>query len=203
MSQEKLNIVWQSGHVLPAERQRLLNQRPLTIWLTGLSAAGKSTLAFGLERVLIEAGHPCYVLDGDNCRHGLNSDLGFNAVDRSENIRRIAEVAKLMNDAGLIVITAFISPFRADRDKARAIIGDGVFQEVFLDAGLDACEARDPKGLYKKARAGEVSDFTGIDSPYEPPKTPELVIKSGDQDKGISLATLSNFVGALLQVSHE
>ena len=203
MSQEKLNIVWQSGHVLPAERQRLLNQRPLTIWLTGLSAAGKSTLAFGLERVLIEAGHSCYVLDGDNVRHGLNSDLGFNAVDRSENIRRIAEVAKLMNDAGLIVITAFISPFRADRDKARAIIGDGVFQEVFLDAGLDACEARDPKGLYKKARAGEVSDFTGIDSPYEPPKTPELVIKSGDQDKGISLATLSNFVGALLQVSHE
>ncbi len=203
MSQEKLNIVWQSGHVLPAERQRLLNQRPLTIWLTGLSAAGKSTLAFGLERVLIEAGHSCYVLDGDNVRHGLNSDLGFNALDRSENIRRIAEVAKLMNDAGLIVITAFISPFRADRDKARAIIGDGVFQEVFLDAGLDACEARDPKGLYKKARAGEVSDFTGIDSPYEPPKTPELVIKSGDQDKAISLATLRNFVGVLLKGSHE
>ena len=203
MSQEKLNNAWQYGHVLPAERQRLLNQRPLTIWLTGFSAAGKSTLAFGLERLLVEAGHPCYVLDGDNVRHGLNSNLGFSAEDRSENIRRVAEVAKLMNDAGLIVITAFISPFRADRDKARAIIGDGVFQEVFLDAGLDACEARDPKGLYKKARAGEVSDFTGIDSPYEPPKTPELVIKSGDQDKGISLATLSNFVGALLQVSHE
>jgi adenylyl-sulfate kinase len=203
MSQEKLNIVWQSGHVLPAERQRLLNQRPLTIWLTGLSAAGKSTLAFGLERMLIEAGHPCYVLDGDNVRHGLNSDLGFNAVDRSENIRRIAEVAKLMNDAGLIVITAFISPFRADRDKARAIIGEGIFQEVFVDAGLEACEARDPKGLYKKAREGGIHDFTGISSPYEPPMNPELVIASGRQDKVASLATLSNFVLPVLQDGHE
>ena len=203
MSQEKLNIVWQSGHVLPAERQRLLNQRPLTIWLTGLSAAGKSTLAFGLERVLIESGHPCFVLDGDNVRHGLNSNLGFSAEDRSENIRRVAEVAKLLNDAGLVVITAFISPFREDRAKARAIIGEGVFHEVYVDAGLEACEARDPKGLYKKARAGAIPGFTGIGSPYEPPMNPELVIASGRQDKASSLSTLSNFVHALLQGSHE
>lgn len=193
------NLTWQSGHVSAVERQALLKQRPLTIWLTGLSAAGKSTLAFALERLLIESGHPCYVLDGDNVRHGLNSNLGFSVEDRSENIRRVAEVAKLMNDAGLIVITAFISPFRADRDKARAIIGDGVFQEVFIDAGLDACEARDPKGLYKKARAGQIAEFTGISSPYEAPLSPALVISSATQSKTVSLTALVDFIRPLLR----
>ncbi len=188
------SIVWHAGSIQATDRQKLLKQKPLTIWLTGLSAAGKSTLAFALERVLVEAGHPCYVLDGDNVRHGLNNNLGFSAEDRSENIRRVAEVAKLMNDAGLIVITAFISPFRDDRDKARDIIGDGVFQEVFVDAGLDACEERDPKGLYKKARAGQIPDFTGISSPYEAPLQPELVIASGTQSKDLSLNALVNFV---------
>lgn len=188
------NLTWQTGHVSAQERQSLLKQKPLTIWLTGLSAAGKSTLAFALERILIEAGHPCYVLDGDNVRHGLNNNLGFSAEDRSENIRRVAEVAKLMNDAGLIVITAFISPFRADRDNARAIIGDGVFQEVFIDAGLDACEERDPKGLYKKARAGQLSDFTGIGSPYEAPEQPELNIDSSGQTIEHALQQLFRYV---------
>lgn len=197
------NIVWHNSHITASDRQKLMKQKPLTIWLTGLSAAGKSTLAFALERILIEAGHLCYVLDGDNVRHGLNNNLGFSAEDRSENIRRVAEVAKLMNDAGLIVITAFISPFQADRDKARAIIGDGVFQEIFVDAGLDACEARDPKGLYKKARAGQIPDFTGISSPYEAPLNPELVITSGEQNKMASLAALVNFVRPLLRGDDE
>lgn len=192
------NIVWHDSHIQDSERQALLKQKPLTIWLTGLSAAGKSTLAFGLERALIEAGHPCYVLDGDNVRHGLNNNLGFSTEDRSENIRRVAEVAKLMNDAGLIVITAFISPFRADRDKARAIIGEGVFQEVFVDADLAACEERDPKGLYKKARAGDIPEFTGISSPYEPPLKPELVIPSATQSKTTSLTALVDFLRPLL-----
>lgn len=193
------NLTWQSGHISAEERRALLKQQPLTIWLTGLSAAGKSTLAFALERILIKAGHPCYVLDGDNVRHGLNNNLGFSAEDRSENIRRVAEVAKLMNDAGLIVITAFISPFRVDRDKARAIIGEGGFQEVFVDAGLDACEERDPKGLYKKARAGQIPEFTGISSPYEAPLNPELVIASATQSKTASLTALVNFVRPMLR----
>jgi len=195
------NLTWQSGHVTPQERQGLLKQKPLTIWLTGLSAAGKSTLAFALERVLIEAGHPCYVLDGDNVRHGLNSNLGFSHEDRSENIRRVAEVAKLMNDAGLIVITAFISPFQADRAKARAIIGEGIFQEVYINAGLNACEERDPKGLYKKARAGQVSEFTGISSPYEAPATPELVIDTSRTTKEEALKVLADFVRLLNNVA--
>lgn len=194
------NLTWQTGHVSAQERQTLLKQKPLTIWLTGLSAAGKSTLAYGLERMLIEAGHPCYVLDGDNVRHGLNNNLGFSTEDRAENIRRVAEVAKLMNDAGLIVITAFISPFRADRDNARAIIGNGVFQEIFVDAGLDACEERDPKGLYKKARAGQIPEFTGISSPYEAPLNPELVVATATQSKTASLTALVNFVRPLLTV---
>ncbi len=188
------NLVWHQGHVTPQERQDLFKQKPLTIWLTGLSAAGKSTLAFALERLLIEAEHPCYVLDGDNVRHGLNNNLGFSAEDRSENIRRVAEVAKLMNDAGLIVITAFISPFREDRAKARNIIGEGVFQEVYVCADLAACEERDPKGLYKKARAGQLPDFTGISSPYEAPANPDLVIDSGIKSKEASLSELMVFV---------
>jgi adenylylsulfate kinase len=162
--------------VTPAARQKLLGQQPVTLWLTGLSAAGKSTLAFAVERALIDQGRACYVLDGDNVRHGLNRDLGFSAADRAENIRRIAEVARLMNDAGLIVITAFISPCRADRAAARAIIGTDWFREVYVSTSLAVCESRDPKGLYSKARAGNVAEFTGISSPYEPPESPALVI---------------------------
>lgn len=188
------NIVWHNSHATAQDRQALLKQKPLTIWLTGLSAAGKSTLAFALERLLIEAGHPCYVLDGDNVRHGLNNNLGFSAEDRSENIRRVAEVAKLMNDAGLIVITAFISPFRDDRAKARAIIGNGVFQEVYVSADLAACEERDPKGLYKKARAGQVPEFTGISSPYEAPYAPELTIDTSQLSKTQALSSLVDFI---------
>lgn len=169
-------VVWHGGQVSQAERCKLLNQQPVTIWLTGLSAAGKSTLAFALERALIDQGHACYVLDGDNVRHGLNRNLGFSHEDRTENIRRIAEVAKLINDAGLIVIAAFISPYRADRELARAIIGGDCFREVYVSTSLSVCESRDPKGLYIKAREGKVAEFTGISSPYEEPELPDMVI---------------------------
>lgn len=169
-------VVWHGSQVSQAERCKLLNQQPATIWLTGLSAAGKSTLAFALERALIELGHACYVLDGDNVRHGLNRNLGFSHEDRTENVRRIAEVAKLMNDAGLIVIAAFISPYRANRAFAREIVGSDCFREVYVNTSLSVCESRDPKGLYIKAREGKVVEFTGITSPYEEPELPDLVI---------------------------
>jgi adenylylsulfate kinase len=154
----------------------MLDQRPLTVWLTGLSAAGKSTLAFALERTLTDLHYTAYVLDGDNIRHGLNRDLGFSRQDRSENIRRIAEVARLMNDAGLIVITAFISPYREDRTLAKQIIGAEHFVEIYVNTPLETCEARDPKGMYRRARAGEIREFTGVNAPYEPPPTPEMTI---------------------------
>jgi bifunctional enzyme CysN/CysC len=173
------NIVQHSGHISIKDRQQLLGQKPITIWLTGLSGSGKSTIAYALEKKLIEEGHACFVLDGDNIRHGLNKDLGFSAEDRSENIRRVAEVAKLFNEAGLIVITSFISPFRKDRENAREIIGKDRFIEVYVNASLEICEARDPKGLYAKARKGEISEFTGISSPYEPPENPDLILPSG------------------------
>ena len=169
-------VVWHGGQVSKAERHQLLNQQPVTIWLTGLSAAGKSTLAFTLERALIDLGHACYVLDGDNVRHGLNRNLEFSHEDRTENIRMIAEVARLMNDAGLIVITAFISPYRTDRAVARAIIGSDCFREVYVSTSLSVCESRDSKGIYIKARKGQVAEFTGISSPYEQPELPDLVI---------------------------
>lgn len=170
------NLTRHVGQVSSEERERLFGHRPVTIWLTGLSGSGKSTLAYALEKRLTEEGHACFVLDGDNVRHGLNRDLGFSADERTENIRRVAEVAKLMNDAGLIVITSFISPFRADRASAREIIGADRFSEVFVDAPIEVCEQRDPKGLYAKARKGEISDFTGISSPYEAPEEPSLII---------------------------
>ena len=176
---EKPAVVWHQGLVSMADRELLLKQKPVTVWFTGLSGSGKSTLAFSLERRLIAMGKACYVLDGDNVRHGLNRDLGFSPKDRAENIRRIAEVAHLMNDAGLIVITAFISPFSGDREMARAIIGSGIFVEVHLDAGVEICEERDPKGLYKKARSGEIPGFTGVSSPYERPETPEMTLNTG------------------------
>jgi adenylylsulfate kinase len=176
MKKNPSNIVWHDGQVSRKDRESLLAQNALTIWLTGLSAAGKSTLAFSLERALVAEGRACYVLDGDNIRHGLNKNLGFSAEDRTENIRRIAEVARLMNDAGLIVISAFISPFIADREMARQIIGRDNFKEVFVSTTLEVCESRDPKGFYSKARSGHVAEFTGISSPYEAPTDPCLVI---------------------------
>jgi len=165
-----------TGAIDCAARASLLRQTPVTIWLTGLSGSGKSTLAYGLERRLVSLGHPCYVLDGDNVRHGLTSDLGFELGDRRENIRRVAHVAQLMNDAGLIVVTSLISPMREDRSMARQIIGEDRFVETWLSAPLEVCAQRDPKGLYAKARAGQIASFTGVSSPYEAPDAPALDI---------------------------
>lgn len=190
------NTFWQEGHVNHLERRRLLNQSPCTIWLTGLSGSGKSTLAFLLERYLIEKGRACYVLDGDNIRHGLNRDLGFSDQDRTENIRRIAEVARLMNDAGLIVITAFISPLRNDREMAKAIISDQVFKEFYVSTSIEICESRDPKGLYQKARQGLVKDFTGISAPYEPPSSPDLVIDTVKYSKEECVKKMLMFISS-------
>jgi adenylyl-sulfate kinase len=156
------------------------SQKPCLIWLTGLSGAGKSTIANALDQILFEKGYHCALLDGDSVRQGLNKDLGFSLDDRAENIRRIGEVAKLMIDAGLIVVTAFISPFRAERDQVRALVGTDFFFEVYVDASLAVCEKRDIKGLYAKARAGKIPEFTGIDSPYEAPLSPEIHINSGE-----------------------
>jgi adenylyl-sulfate kinase len=194
MSSDELkpaDIVWHAGYVQPEDRSHLLGQRPLTVWLTGLSASGKSTLAFALERHLVDIGHACYVLDGDNVRHGLNRDLGFSHQDRTENIRRIAEVARLMNDAGLIVITAFISPYRDDRKLAREIVGAENFVEVYLDTPIETCEVRDPKGMYKRARAGEILGFTGVNASYEPPVSPDMALDT-------SSASPSECAGKLL-----
>lgn len=175
MNQDKAtNIVWQAASADAKERAALLRQRPVTLWMTGLSGAGKSTLAFALEKRLLQQGNACFVLDGDNIRHGLNRDLGFSPEARTENIRRIAEVAKLMNMAGLIVITSFISPYRQDRNMAKEIIGADIFREIHINTALSRCEQRDPKGLYEKARAGLISEFTGISAPYEPPLAPVL-----------------------------
>jgi adenylyl-sulfate kinase len=173
-----LRLEEQASKVSAAERARLLGQRSLTVWLTGLSGAGKSTLATQLERHLIGEQRACYVLDGDDVRAGINRDLGFGPDDRGENLRRIAEVARLMNDAGLIVLTALISPYRADREMARYIIGADRFVEVFVDAPLQVCERRDPKGLYRRAREGEIPEFTGISAPYEAPERPALMLQT-------------------------
>lgn len=173
------NIVWHAHNVARAERAAQKKQQPCVIWFTGLSGAGKSTIANALEGELFRQGYHSYLLDGDNVRFGLNKDLGFSDADRVENIRRIGEVAKLFADAGLIVVTAFISPFRADRDLVRQLLPDGEFFEIHVHAALDICESRDPKGLYKKARAGQIKNFTGIDSPYEAPEQPELTIDTG------------------------
>ena len=168
------NVVWHQHAVNKASRAELKRQKPLVLWFTGLSGAGKSTLAGALEQALAAEGTHTYLLDGDNVRHGLCGDLGFDDAARQENIRRVGEVAKLMVDAGLIVLTAFISPFRAERELVRSLLGEGEFVEVFVDAPLAVCEERDPKGLYKKARAGEIRNFTGIDSAYEAPEQPEI-----------------------------
>ncbi|MHC4126979.1 MAG: adenylyl-sulfate kinase [Planctomycetota bacterium] len=174
------NITWHEGNVTRQERRANIGQQGVTIWLTGLSASGKSTLAAALEQVLLQRGMHAYVLDGDNVRHGLNKNLGFSAEDRAENIRRVGEVTRLFADAGLISITSFISPYCADRDMARRLHEEAklAFLEVYLDVPLEVAEQRDPKGLYKKARAGQIKGFTGIDDPYEAPQRPDLHLRT-------------------------
>ena len=180
--QKATNITWHEANVVQKDREQLLNQKGCVIWFTGLSGSGKSTLALEVESKLYQRGHLTYVLDGDNIRHGLNKNLGFSPEDREENIRRIGEVAKLFADAGVIAMTAFISPYRADRDNARDLVDEGRFVEVFVDCPLEVCEARDTKGLYQKARAGEIKEFTGISAPYETPNQPELTVNTDDQN---------------------
>lgn len=171
------NIVWQQTNVSRHDREKLLGQKGILIWFTGLSGSGKSTVATMLEKKLHDMGKLTYLLDGDNVRHGLNSDLGFSKEDRIENIRRIAELSKLFVDAGVITITTFISPFIKDREAVRELLKDD-FIEVYIDCPIEVCEKRDPKGIYKKARKGEIKNFTGIDSPYEPPVNPEVTVKT-------------------------
>jgi adenylylsulfate kinase len=176
--QRATNITWHEGSVSRQERQQLLNQKGVTVWMTGLSASGKSTIAVILEQMLLHQKKHAYRLDGDNIRMGLNKNLGFSAEDRAENIRRIGEVAKLFADAGVIAITSFISPYKKDRDLVRAGSKPGEFIEVYVNVSLATAEKRDPKGLYKKARAGQLKGFTGIDDPYEAPDKPEIVIET-------------------------
>jgi len=193
--QKATNITWHAGHVDRSHREALLGQRGATVWLTGLSGSGKSTIAVAAEAALLERGRMAYVLDGDNIRHGLNKNLGFSPEDRTENIRRIGEVAKLFTDAGVIVFSSFISPYRADRDAVRALMGEGDFIEVFVDASVETCEGRDVKGLYKKARAGEIPEFTGISAPYEAPERPEIVVDTNRQSVEESVGQIVGYLG--------
>lgn len=185
------NITWHPGEVSREDRKRILGNRGCTMWFTGLSGSGKSTVAVALEKALWDRGICSYILDGDNVRHGLNKDLGFSPEDRTENIRRIGEVANLFTDSGVINLTAFISPYRADRDSVRELMQDGDFIEVYIDCPLEVCESRDVKGLYAKAREGKIPEFTGISAPYEAPDKPEVTLKTGDH-------SLDECVGQLL-----
>jgi adenylylsulfate kinase len=188
------NIVWHPTTVTKEDRQRRAGHKSCVLWFTGLSGAGKSTLANAVEHELHQRGLASYVLDGDNIRHGLNRGLGFGAEDRKENIRRIGEVAKLFVDAGVITLTAFISPYREDRELARGLLEEGEFVEVYVKCSLEECERRDVKGLYQKARNGEIGQFTGISSPYEEPEAPELVIESGELSVEASVATIVSYL---------
>lgn len=188
------NIVWSHSLVAPGRRAEVLGHRPATLWFTGLSGSGKSTVATAVEERLLARGVAAYVLDGDNVRHGLNADLGFSPSDREENIRRIGEVCRLFHDAGLVVLTAFISPYRADRDRARALHPIGGFVEVYVDTPIEVCESRDPKGLYRKARAGEIPDFSGISAPYEEPEAPELRLATAGQALEHTVATVLGYL---------
>ena len=191
MTQTKAtNITWHDHQVNKEERAEQNQQKPCVLWFTGLSGSGKSTVANALEGALFERGRHTYLLDGDNVRHGLNKDLGFSAQDRVENIRRIGEVAKLFVDAGLVVMTAFISPYQSDRELVRELMEQGEFLEVFVNTPLEVCEERDPKGLYKKARAGEIKNFTGIDDPYEAPEKPEITVHTTDETPQESAANI-------------
>ena len=196
--QKATNVTWHDGDVTREDRFQILRQRGATIWFTGLSGSGKSTIAVALEKALFQIGKLSYRLDGDNVRHGINKNLGFSEEDRKENIRRIGEVAKLFGDAGTIALSSFISPYKADRDEVRALHEAAAipFVEVFVDCTLDEAERRDPKGLYAKARAGEIKNFTGIDDPYEPPMSPEIHLHT---DK----MTLEQEVAAILDYLHE
>ena len=185
------NITWHTHSINKADRQKLNQHKSCVLWFTGLSGSGKSTLA-----TLHQQGIHCYVLDGDNVRHGLNKDLGFSDEDRQENIRRIAEVAKLFVDAGVIVLSAFISPFKADREIARQLVEKNEFIEIFVDCPLEVCEERDTKGLYAKARKGEIKQFTGIDSPYEAPDAAELAIKTGTHDLEACVRQITDYLKA-------
>ncbi|HZY86631.1 MAG TPA: adenylyl-sulfate kinase [Gemmataceae bacterium] len=190
------NITWHEGHVTREERANLLKQQGATIWFTGLSGSGKSTIAFTLEHALVQRGRLAYVLDGDNVRHGLNQNLGFSAADREENIRRIGEVAKLFADCGVLTMTSFISPYRKDRDVVRALHAEGKlpFIEVHVATPIETCEQRDPKGLYKKARAGQLKGFTGIDDPYEAPTQPDLTLDATNTSPQQAAALLIDYL---------
>lgn len=195
--QKATNVTWHEHHVSYEERCELNKHKGAMLWFTGLSASGKSTVANTVDHLLHSKGYHTFVLDGDNVRMGLNKNLGFSAEDRAENIRRIGEVGKLFVSAGVITMTAFISPYAEDRDKARELMDEGQFIEIFVDASLETCEARDPKGLYKKARAGEIKGFTGIDDPYEAPEKPELVLDANTKD----IDTLAEEVVAYLEAN--
>ena len=188
------NIIYHQASVTRQRRNKLNNHRSIVLWFTGLSGSGKSTLAHALEEKLFQKGCRTFVLDGDNVRYGLNSNLDFSEKGRTENIRRISEVSKLMLESGLIVMTAFISPFNKDREDARKLISSDDFIEIFCKASLEACEARDVKGLYKRARAGEIKNYTGIDSPYEVPEKPELIIDTDNQSLEESASTIFSFL---------
>jgi bifunctional enzyme CysN/CysC len=191
------NVVWHPGHLTREERWAAIGSAGATVWFTGLSGSGKSTVAIEVERQLLAAGRPCYLLDGDNLRHGLNGDLGFSAEDRDENVRRVAEVARLFADAGVVALVPLISPYRAARDRARQVhdVAGLPFLEVFVDTPIELCEQRDPKGLYAKARAGEIRGFTGIDDPYEAPLAPELVLRPEHGDPAAMAAAVIARVG--------
>lgn len=188
------NLTWHAGAIGRPQREAVIGQRGVCIWLTGLSGSGKSTIAVAAEAALVKRGQLAYVLDGDNVRHGLNRNLGFSPEDRTENIRRIGEVAKLFVDAGVIVFSSFISPYRADRDAVRELMDEGDFVEAHVAASLETCESRDVKGLYKKARAGEIPEFTGISAPYEEPNQPELLIDTNGQSVEQSVAQVESFL---------
>ncbi len=192
--QKATNIKWHQGKITKEDRVKLLNQKGVTIWLTGLSGSGKSTIAVELEHALIENKHQAYILDGDNIRYGLNKNLGFTPEDRTENIRRIGEVAKLFTDANIITIAAFVSPYKEDRNNVRKLLEEGEFIEVYIKCSVEVCEERDTKGLYKKARAGEVKDFTGVSAPYEEPLKPEITIDSSKLSIEESTRTVLNYL---------
>ena len=190
----KKNIVWHRQTITSSDREKRNKHKGAILWLTGLPASGKSTTAHALEEALFKSGVQCYSLDGDNVRHGLNNNLGFSKDDRKENIRRIGEVAKLFLDAGFVIITSFISPYREDRDNIRKLVQPGQFIEIFVDCSLQECEKRDPKGFYQKARKGEIKDFTGVSAPYEAPKNPEIHIKTHSESVKECVSKIVNYL---------
>jgi len=188
------NIVWHQHNITKEDREKKFGQKGVILWYTGLSGSGKSTLANRVEQILFERGIRTYILDGDNIRHGLNKDLGFSPQDREENIRRIGQVAHLFAQAGVIVMTAFISPYKKDRDQVRSLAARGEFLEIYVKCALEACEARDTKGLYKKARAGQIPEFTGISAPYEEPEKPELTVETDKENLDQSAAKVISYL---------